>query len=144
MKIPKITLIMLSLLLILCIFISVTPTKMDINSIAGPKLAAIILNRIRDLCAIPLSFGLFVLAFGFMHFNWLSKKISPLTKKVRIIFLSCFLVMAAVGAYWSVGFVYLAIYPPMPTHVGIYLWEHSYLICLWWRVAGAFLLCSLS
>ena len=139
----RITKVSLTILLLLLAFIAIAPTTMDINSMVGSKATAVILNRVRDLAAIPLSFGMTVLSFGSLFLDKTTKKTFSVSWRVRSIFLCCFILMVISGAYWTVGFTCMEVYPPMPLRVGLYLWEHSYLISLWWVLACVFLLGSL-
>lgn len=131
--------ITLALLVVCLAYIIAAPTIDDINHHHGLVGKLIILNRIRDLMVIPLCCGLCVFMFGL--------KLFPQTIYRGVIIYKKFfgllaLLMLLAGLYWSVGFVNMQVFPPMPVRVGYYLWEHKYLLCLWWVLDAAFLLCA--
>lgn len=143
MKLSHFTKTVVFIQLLLGLFILFAPTRTDINTASGLVGSVIILNRIRDYAAIPLSFGMVTLLIGSLYFTGFKKWIIQPPKNVRIFLFCCFLLMATVGAYWTLGFIRMEVYTPMSVRMGYYLMEHRQWIDLWWVLTGIFLLSSL-
>lgn len=132
--------ITLALLIVCLAYIIAAPTIDDINQHHGLVGKLIILNRIRDLLVIPFCCGLCVFLICLKLGASCYGNAVILSKRLRLVCGMIALLMFLTAVYWSVGFIYMQVFPPMPVRVGYYLWEHKYLLCLWWVLDAVFLL----
>lgn len=124
--------------LVLMLLTAVLPSMDDIKGMHGLVGKAIIWNRIRDFAVIPLSFSAAIMAVGLFLLS--GRTLPKVPKAVRWVSSAVSLLMTATAVYWTVGSVWLTVYPPMPPAMGYYIWEHKEIIYIWWSLSAALLL----
>lgn len=140
MKRSKLTTILLVILILLGLFICLTPSKNDLYASTGLWGTKIICNRLRDFVAFPLLCGVSAMLLLSLSSPFQGKLCLP--SKPRPFWLVLCVLAIAVGIYASVGVVLLNTMPPLPTPIWHYLMKHSYVLCLWWAVTGILFLLS--
>lgn len=142
MKLPRFAKILFAVELLLIVFICLAPTQEAISAgsgLLGPK---ILLSRIRDFGAVPVSCGLLTVLAGTVFLSGIQKR-EPEQKGRVCPFLLGFAAMAVVGIYWTVSTVRLVRAPLIPERAWLYLVTRRGWFCLWWVAAAVLLLCAL-
>ena len=143
MKLPRFAKMLIAIELLLIVFIRLAPTQEAISAgggLWGPK---ILLSRIRDFWAVPVSCGLLTVLAGTFFLSGIQKR-EPRVQKGRVCpFFLGFAAMAVVGIYWTVSTIRLVRAPLIPERPWLYLVTRRGWFCLWWAAAGCLLLCAL-
>lgn len=143
MKLPRFAKMLIAVELLLIVFICLAPTQEAISAgggLWGPK---ILLNRIRDFGAVPVSCGLLTVLAGTFFLSGIQKREPGLQKGRVCPFSLGFSAMAVVGIYWTVSTVRLVRAPLIPERPWLYLVTRQGWFCLWWAAAAILLLCAL-
>lgn len=133
MRLPKITKVLLIVQLVLLVCICCMPSKNQLDSITGLWGRRIVLNRVRDFCFIPVSFGTAVCLLG--SACPLFKKMKFTAKFRRILLLIC-AIMTICGIYWTARIVRMERIIFMPTQWWLFFLNNPFVFSLWWTVDG--------
>ena len=128
-------LILLILLIGSMAFVAFVPSAKALNE-SGVTAVGILLAQLRQFFAIPLCFfwaaGLVICSFPPKLPRW-PEWVCPVVGGV----------MTVVGIYCSWNAVALQTFPPLPYGLGVFLMDNTWLINIWWAVAGVFLTLSI-
>ena len=137
MRLSKITKVLLIVQLALLICIFSTPSKSQLSSITGLWGQHIVLNRVRDFCLIPVSFGTAVCLLGSACPLFTNVK---RTTTLQCILLAICAIMTICGIYWTVRIVRMERILFLPTQWWLFLLKNPFVFCLWWIVDGILVL----
>lgn len=143
MKLPRLTKILIAVEMLLIVLICLAPTREAAVSGVGLSGPRILLNRLRDFGAVPVSCGLLTVIAGTLFLSGVQNRQMGLPKGRICPLLVGFAAMLIVGMDWAVSAVRLVRAPRMPEGVWLYLVTHRGWFCLWWVAAGCLLLGAL-
>lgn len=105
----------------------------------------VIFVSIRRFVLEPLFWGMFVFVLTGCLDKWLIKHglIVQWSKKRCRILLVIVAVLILPLAYWTYGFMYMAVLPPMPFEIGYYVMNHRSILSVCWVVVAILLQLSL-
>lgn len=125
-------LILLVLLIGSMAFVAFVPSAKALNESGDATAISILLAQIRQFFAVPLCFfwaaGLVICSFPPKLPRW-PVWVCPVVGGV----------MAAVGIYCCWSMTASLAFPPLPSGFGTFLMNNSWLISIWWTIAGVFL-----
>ena len=129
-------LILLVLLIGSMAFVAFVPSAKALNESGDVSAIGILLAQLRQFFATPLCFfwaaGLVICSFPPKLPRW-PEWVCPVVGGV----------MTVVGIYCSWSAAAFLAFPPLPAGFGTFLMNNSWLLSLWWAVAGVFLTLSI-
>lgn len=130
-------LILLILLIGSMAFVAFVPSAKALNNSGDLTAISILLAQLRQFFAVPLCFfwaaGLVICSFPPKLSTRLPVWVCPAVGGV----------MTAVGIYCSWNAVALQTFPPLPYGLGVFLMDNTWLINIWWTIAGVLLTLSI-
>lgn len=105
----------------------------------------VIFVTMRRFALEPLTFGTFVFALTGCLDKWLIKQgliVQWSKKRCRILFVIAVVLILPL-AYWTYGFVYSVVFPPLPFMAGLYVMYHPSILSFCWVTVAILLQLSL-